>query len=150
MARGENTGRLLEWHAAQGFRDVPGTAVSGANGIEVSADASLVYLSAWATRDIVVISFKGRGNGKGEGNGRGKGDGRGNGNGNGNGNSNSNSGGAPPPHRIPLGFLPDNIHRLADGSLLVGGQRTDVQKIADCTAQCPQPWIVARVDPVSG
>jgi len=120
MARGENTGRLLEWQAASGFRDVPGSAVSGANGIEISADASVVYLSAWATRDIVVIA------------------------------RNGNGGGATPSRRIPLGFLPDNIHRLPDGSLLVGGQRTDVQKIADCTAQCPQPWIIARVDPVSG
>jgi hypothetical protein len=116
MARGENTGRLLEWHAASGFREVPGASVSGANGIDLSADASLVYLSAWATREIVVISRKG----------------------------------GTPPRRIPLDFLPDNIHRLPDGSLLVGGQRTDVQKIADCTAQCPQPWVVARVDPVSG
>ena len=116
MARGENTGRLLEWHAASGFHDVPGVSVSGANGIDLSADASLVYLSAWATREIVVISRKG----------------------------------GTPPRRIPLDFLPDNIHRLPDGSLLVGGQRTDVQKIAACGAQCPQPWVIARVDPVSG
>ena len=116
MARGENTGRLLEWHRGSGFHDVPGIAVSGANGIALSTDASLVYLSAWATREIVIISRKG----------------------------------GTPPRRIPLDFLPDNIHRLPDGSLLVGGQRTDVQKIASCTAQCPQPWVVARVDPVTG
>ncbi|MFO1402655.1 MAG: hypothetical protein U1F30_15825 [Steroidobacteraceae bacterium] len=52
---------------------------------------------------------------------------------------------------IPLGFLPDNIHRLEDGSLLVAGQRTRVESIAACNGpQCPQPWVVARVDPRSG
>ena len=52
---------------------------------------------------------------------------------------------------IPLGFLPDNIKRAPDGSLLVGGQKTTVASIAACNGpQCPQDWIVARVDPVSG
>ena len=32
-----------------------------------------------------------------------------------------------------------------------GGQRTTVQSIAACNGpHCPQPWIVARVDPRSG
>ena len=52
---------------------------------------------------------------------------------------------------IPLGFLPDNIKRARGGLLLVGGQRTTVESIANCTgAQCPQDWIVARVDPRRG
>jgi hypothetical protein len=52
---------------------------------------------------------------------------------------------------IPLGFMPDNIHRLADGSLLIGGQRTSVAAIRACTgAQCPQPWVIARVLPRTG
>jgi hypothetical protein len=52
---------------------------------------------------------------------------------------------------IPLGFMPDNIHRLADGSLLIAGQRTTVGAIQACTgAPCPQPWVVARVQPRSG
>jgi sugar lactone lactonase YvrE len=52
---------------------------------------------------------------------------------------------------IPLGFLPDNIKRSPDGALLVGGQRTTVASIAGCTGpQCPQDWIVARVDPLRG
>jgi hypothetical protein len=52
---------------------------------------------------------------------------------------------------IPLGFMPDNIHRLADGSLLIAGQRTTVAAIAACSgAPCPQPWVVARVQPRSG
>ena len=52
---------------------------------------------------------------------------------------------------IPLGFLPDNIKRAPDGSLLVGGQKTTVASIAACDGpQCPQDWVVARVDPVRG
>ena len=52
---------------------------------------------------------------------------------------------------IPLDFMPDNIHRLADGSLLVAGQRTTVAAIEACTgARCPQPWVIARVQPARG
>jgi hypothetical protein len=52
---------------------------------------------------------------------------------------------------IKLDFLPDNIHALTDGTLLVAGQRTTVEAIAACTgASCPQPWVVARIDPRSG
>ena len=52
---------------------------------------------------------------------------------------------------IPLDFMPDNIHRLADGSLLVGGQRTTVEAIHACNGpQCPQPWVIARVRPADG
>ncbi len=52
---------------------------------------------------------------------------------------------------IPLDFLPDNIKRAPDGGLYVGGQRASVEAIAACHGpSCPQPWIIARVDPVSG
>jgi sugar lactone lactonase YvrE len=52
---------------------------------------------------------------------------------------------------IPLDFLPDNVKRAPGGLLLVGGQRTTVASIASCTGpQCPQDWIVARVDPRRG
>lgn len=115
MARGEISGRLLEWHATSGFKDVPQAAFSGANGVELSADASEVYVSAWSSRKIVILSRKNA-----------------------------------PRREITLDFLPDNIHRLEDGSLLVAGQRTDVASIAACDVQCPQPWVVARIDPKQG
>jgi hypothetical protein len=52
---------------------------------------------------------------------------------------------------IALSFMPDNIHRLADGSLLVAGQRTTVGAIRACNGpECPQSWVVARVQPRSG
>jgi hypothetical protein len=116
MARGENTGRILEWHADRGFSDVANGATSGGNGIATSADGTLIYASSWAARRLVVLSRK-------DGSRR----------------------------EIPLDFMPDNIHRLRDGSLLVGGQRTTVAAIEACTGpQCPQPWVIARVLPRSG
>jgi sugar lactone lactonase YvrE len=49
---------------------------------------------------------------------------------------------------IPLNFLPDNIKRAPDGTLLVAGQRSSVASIAACNGpDCPQDWIIARVDP---
>ncbi|HTY93138.1 MAG TPA: hypothetical protein VMC02_04585 [Steroidobacteraceae bacterium] len=116
MARGENTGRILEWHPERGFSDVADGATSGGNGIATSADGTLIYASSWSARRLVVLSRK-------HGSRR----------------------------EIPLDFMPDNIHRLADGSLLVGGQRTTVAAIQACTgARCPQPWVIARVQPQSG
>ena len=51
---------------------------------------------------------------------------------------------------VPLGFLPDNLHFAADGTLLVAGQRAEVAAIGACGPRCPQQWLVARVDPASG
>lgn len=51
---------------------------------------------------------------------------------------------------VTLDFRPDNIHRTAGGALLIGGQRAAVRDIAACTASCPQPWLVARVDAKTG
>jgi hypothetical protein len=116
MAAGQDTGRILEWHAAGGFEPVPGSATSGGNGIETSADDTLIYASSWSSRQLVILSRR-------DGSRR----------------------------AIPLNFMPDNIHRLPDGSLLVAGQRTTVAAIRACTgAQCPQPWVVARVQPGTG
>lgn len=116
MAAGQNTGRILQWHAATGFEPVPHSATSGGNGIETSADGQWIYASSWSSRQLVILSRK-------DGSRR----------------------------AIALNFMPDNIHRLADGSLLVAGQRTTVAAIRACTgAQCPQPWVVARVQPRTG
>jgi hypothetical protein len=116
MAAGKTTGRILEWHADRGFEDLPNSATSGGNGIEVSADGKEIYASSWSSRELIVISRQGGSR-----------------------------------RAIPLGFMPDNIHRLADGSLLIGGQRTSVAAIEACTgARCPQPWVIARVLPRTG
>jgi len=51
---------------------------------------------------------------------------------------------------VRLDFRPDNVHRTADGMLLIAGQRAAVRNIAACGPSCPQPWIVARFAPASG
>ena len=52
---------------------------------------------------------------------------------------------------IPLSFMPDNIHPAPRGRLLLAGQDAHPSAIAACTgAACPQPWVVALVDPASG
>lgn len=48
---------------------------------------------------------------------------------------------------VALDFLPDNIKPAARGGLLVAGQKSDVLSIAGCGANCPQRWVVARIDP---
>jgi hypothetical protein len=116
MARAEITGRILRWDAKDGFRAVPHSDMSGANGLEISGDGRLVYASAWSARKLVILSLDGQGR-----------------------------------HEIALDFMPDNVRRLEDGSLLVAGQRTQVQKIEACGASpCPQPWMIAHVDPRTG
>ncbi len=115
MARSEMTGRILQWHPGQGFDAVPNSATSGGNGLETSADGSLVYASSWSARRLLVLSLR---------------DGA--------------------RREVQLDFMPDNIHRLADGSLLVAGQRASVAAIHACGAQCPEPWVVTRVEPRTG
>ena len=116
MARGEPGGRILRWRAGEGFHDLPGPGVSGANGVEVSADGAFAYVSAWSGRALVIVSLR-------DGSRR----------------------------QLPLDFMPDNIHRLPDGSLLVGGQRARVEDIDGCAGQrCQQPWVIVRIDPRSG
>lgn len=116
MARGEDTGLILEWQPGKGLRELPGSRMSGGNGLAVSADGNEIYASAWSGSRLVVLSRR-------DGSRR----------------------------EIPLPFLPDNLHRLEDGTLLVGGQRTTAAAVGACRGpHCPQPWVVARVDPASG
>lgn len=53
-------------------------------------------------------------------------------------------------HEIALNFMPDNIHRLTDGSLLVGGQRTTVDAVHSCGRTCRQPWTIVHIEPATG
>jgi hypothetical protein len=111
MDRGEATGGVWEWHVESGWKLLPIGGIPGANGIELSADERTLYVSAWASSQLLVID---RATGA----------------------------------RLAVGldFRPDNIHRAADGTLLVGGQRAAVRDIAACGPACPQPWLVARID----
>ncbi|MFM1886493.1 MAG: hypothetical protein RL026_1650 [Pseudomonadota bacterium] len=114
MARGEDTGAILEWQPARGWRTL--ARMPGGNGITASADGDTVYASAWAAAKLVVLSRR--------------------------------SGAR---RDIVLDYLPDNLHMLPDGRLLVAGQRSRVADIAACTGpQCPQLWVVERLDPATG
>jgi hypothetical protein len=115
MDRGEATGGVWEWHAGDGWKPFPTGGIAGANGLEISADERTLYVSAWASRQLLVFD-------------RALGTSR----------------------VIELDFRPDNIHRAMDGTLVVAGQRARVRDISACTGACPQPWIVARVEPGSG
>jgi hypothetical protein len=115
MDRGEATGGVWEWHADRGWKMLPVGGIPGANGIETSANERTLYISAWASQQLLVFDRT-----------------------------------LGTTRAIPLDFRPDNIHRAPDGSLIVGGQRARVREIASCGAACPQPWLVARIDPASG
>jgi hypothetical protein len=56
--------------------------------------------------------------------------------------------GAEPPKSIALDFMPDNVHRAPDGSLLVGGHISDMHILMACKRiRCPVDWAIARIDP---
>lgn len=57
---GENTGAVYEWHPHKGYVLVPGSQMSGNNGIEVSPDGKWVYVAAWGNKAVVRL---GRGGG---------------------------------------------------------------------------------------
>ena len=54
------------------------------------------------------------------------------------------------PVSIRLDYLPDNLRRAPDGTLLVAGQGPDIKTLLSCkAASCPHAWTVVRLDPVS-
>ena len=52
-----------------------------------------------------------------------------------------------PPKSIPLAFMPDNIHRAPDGTMLIGGHVSTIELLLSCKANCLNDWAVARLDP---
>ncbi|MGD9616135.1 MAG: SMP-30/gluconolactonase/LRE family protein [Alphaproteobacteria bacterium] len=55
LDRGENTGAVYEWHRGKGFTQVPGSEMSGANGVEVSPDGIWIYVAAWGSKALVRL-----------------------------------------------------------------------------------------------
>jgi hypothetical protein len=53
---GENSGDLWEWHPGGTWTKVPGTDVSGANGVEISSDGKWLYIGAWGNQAVVRVS----------------------------------------------------------------------------------------------
>jgi DNA-binding beta-propeller fold protein YncE len=56
MMAGENNGELWEWHTGKGWRKVPGSEASGANGVEVSKDGKWLYVAAWGSQSFLRLS----------------------------------------------------------------------------------------------
>ncbi len=51
--QGQTTGEVLEWQPKKGWTTIPGTALSGANGIEASHDGQWIYVAGWGSQELV-------------------------------------------------------------------------------------------------
>src|SRR5262245_30221880 len=56
MQAGERNGELWEWHTGTGWKIVPGSEASGANGIEISKDGKWFYMGGWGTQTFIRFS----------------------------------------------------------------------------------------------
>jgi len=59
MMAGEKNGELWEWHAASGWKKVPGSEAAGANGLEISNDGKWFYVAAWGSQSFFRLSRNG-------------------------------------------------------------------------------------------
>jgi sugar lactone lactonase YvrE len=57
MQAGENNGALWEWHTGTGWKKVPGSEASGANGLEISKDGKTLYVAAWGSQSMFRLSL---------------------------------------------------------------------------------------------
>ena len=58
---GQINGVVYLWTPGKGFSEVPGTQLSGDNGILVSRDGKWLYVNAWGTHEIYRVPLSGRG-----------------------------------------------------------------------------------------
>jgi len=56
MQAGEKNGELWEWHTGSGWKIVPGSEASGANGIEISKDGKWFYMGGWGNQTFIRFS----------------------------------------------------------------------------------------------
>jgi hypothetical protein len=56
MQAGEKNGELWEWHPGAGWKIVPGSEASGANGIEISKDGKWFYMAGWGSQTFIRFS----------------------------------------------------------------------------------------------
>jgi hypothetical protein len=56
MLAGENNGALWEWHTGTGWKMIPGSEASGANGLEISRDGRWLYVAAWGSQSFFRLS----------------------------------------------------------------------------------------------
>ena len=58
---GQVTGTVYRWTSGKGFNEVPGTRLSGDNGILASADGRWLYVNAYGTHEIYRLPLSGNG-----------------------------------------------------------------------------------------
>jgi len=63
---GQMNGTVYLWTPGKGFTEVPGTQLSGDNGIVVSPDAKWLLVNSYGTSEIYRVPLPGHGNDKGE------------------------------------------------------------------------------------
>jgi hypothetical protein len=56
MLAGDINGALWEWHTGTGWKKIPGSEASGANGLEVSKDGKWIYAAAWGNQTFFRLS----------------------------------------------------------------------------------------------
>jgi hypothetical protein len=61
IALGLDTGELLEWDAAGGWRAVPDTRASAPNGVAVSPDGRTLWFAAWGSSVLIRVGRDGSG-----------------------------------------------------------------------------------------
>lgn len=64
MEAGGITGEVREWHPGRGWSIVPGSELSGANGIEALPDGSAYIVDAWGGQSVVKLPRTGGGAGR--------------------------------------------------------------------------------------
>jgi hypothetical protein len=60
IVRGEPTGEVREWHADGGWRILPGSEMSGANGIETASNPDYLYVASSGSRKVVRLDRTGK------------------------------------------------------------------------------------------
>jgi hypothetical protein len=58
---GQINGVVYRWTPGKGFSEVPGTRLSGDNGILASRDGKWIYVNAWGSREIYRVPLSGKG-----------------------------------------------------------------------------------------
>ena len=56
LMTGEISGAIWAWHTDTGWQMVPGSEMSGPNGIEISPDGRWFYVAEWGTQSVVRLS----------------------------------------------------------------------------------------------
>jgi hypothetical protein len=57
MMAGEKNGEIWEWHTGKGWKIIPGSEATGANGLEISKDGKWLYVAAWGSQSFYRLSL---------------------------------------------------------------------------------------------